>query len=198
MFSLISRSTLQGTPTATTLGGMDLVTTLPPLDKNIAFLYTVLAQHCWILDEYGGENMICKNCGATIEEGANYCTQCGAGVNPTNAGRQAEQTAYQPNENAYYSAGPNPVYQQPFGGQAPQKSKIAAGLLAILLGSLGIHKFYLGYTKSGVIMLLVSLLTFGIGAAVMEVIGIIEGIIYLTKTDQEFYQTYEAQQKEWF
>lgn len=142
--------------------------------------------------------MICKNCGATIEEGANYCTQCGAGVNLTNAGRQAEQTAYQPNENAYYSAGPNPVYQQPFGGQAPQKSKIAAGLLAILLGSLGIHKFYLGYTKSGVIMLLVSLLTFGIGAAVMEVIGIIEGIIYLTKTDQEFYQTYEAQQKEWF
>lgn len=71
-------------------------------------------------------------------------------------------------------------------------------MLAILLGSLGIHKFYLGYTKSGVIMLLVSLLTFGIGAAVMEVIGIIEGIIYLTKTDQEFYQTYEAQQKEWF
>lgn len=142
--------------------------------------------------------MICKNCGATIEEGANYCTQCGAGVNPTNAGRQAEQTAYQPNENAYYSAGPNPVYQQPFGGQAPQKSKTAAGLLAIFLGSLGIHKFYLGYTKSGVIMLLVSLLTFGIGAAVMEVIGIIEGIIYLTKTDQEFYQTYEAQQKEWF
>lgn len=70
--------------------------------------------------------------------------------------------------------------------------------MAILLGSLGIHKFYLGYTKSGVIMLLVSLLTFGIGAAVMEVIGIIEGIIYLTKTDQEFYQTYEAQQKEWF
>lgn len=63
---------------------------------------------------------------------------------------------------------------------------------------MGIHKFYLGYTKSGVIMLLVSLLTFGIGAAVMEVIGIIEGIIYLTKTDQEFYQTYEAQQKEWF
>ena len=81
--------------------------------------------------------MICKNCGATIEEGANYCTQCGAGVNPTNADRQAEQTAYQPNENAYYSAGPNPVYQQPFGGQAPQKSKIAAGLLAILLGSSG-------------------------------------------------------------
>ena len=54
------------------------------------------------------------------------------------------------------------------------------------------------YAVGGVIMLLVSLLTFGIGAAVMEVIGIIEGIIYLTKTDQEFYQTYEAQQKEWF
>ena len=64
--------------------------------------------------------------------------------------------------------------------------------------ALGIHKFYLGYTKSAVIMLLVSLLTFGIGAFVMEVIGLIEGILYLTKSDEEFYQTYVQNEKEWF
>ena len=78
------------------------------------------------------------------------------------------------------------------------KEKIVAGLLAILIGTLGIHKFYLGYTKSGIIMLLVSLLTFGFGAPVMAVISLIEGILYLTKSDAEFYQTYVQNKKEWF
>ena len=73
-----------------------------------------------------------------------------------------------------------------------------AGILAILLGSLGIHKFYLGYTSTGIIMLLVTLLTFGLGAVVMAVISLVEGIIYLTKSDYEFYQTYELGQKRWF
>ena len=76
--------------------------------------------------------------------------------------------------------------------------KVAAGVLAILLGSLGVHKFYLGYTKEGVIMLLVSLLTCGLGASVMSIIGIIEGIVYLTKTDEEFVETYVTNQKTWF
>lgn len=78
------------------------------------------------------------------------------------------------------------------------KDKIAAGILGILLGALGIHKFYLGYKKEGLIMLLVSLLTFGIGACVMEVIGIIEGVIYLTKSDEEFQATYVDSYKGWF
>ena len=79
------------------------------------------------------------------------------------------------------------------------KSKIAAGLLAILLGSLGIHKFYLGYTQAGVIMLLVSLLgsIVIIGPVAMSIIGLIEGIIYLTKTDEQFYLTYVAGRKPW-
>ena len=47
-------------------------------------------------------------------------------------------------------------------------------------------------------MLLVSLLTFGIGAPVMAVISLIEGILYLTKSDAEFYQTYVQNKKEWF
>lgn len=78
------------------------------------------------------------------------------------------------------------------------KSKITAGLLAIFLGPFGIHKFYLGYTTEGVIMLLVTLLTAGFCAAVIEVIAIIEGVLYLTKTDEDFYVTYVAGRKGWF
>jgi TM2 domain-containing membrane protein YozV len=73
--------------------------------------------------------------------------------------------------------------------------KIAAGLLAIFLGSLGIHKFYLGYTTAGIIMLVISLFTCG---TVMAVIGLIEGIIYLTRTDEQFVATYVVGKKEWF
>lgn len=76
--------------------------------------------------------------------------------------------------------------------------KIAAGICGILLGALGIHKFVLGYTQEGLIMLLVSILTCGIGAIVFGVIGLVEGIIYLTKSDQEFYATYVANKRGWF
>jgi len=80
--------------------------------------------------------------------------------------------------------------------------KIIAGVLAILLGALGIHKFYLGYTQAGIIMLVISIVagafTCGIGASVMGLVGLIEGIIYLTKTDAEFNATYVNGKKEWF
>ena len=67
-----------------------------------------------------------------------------------------------------------------------------------LIGSLGVHKFVLGMTGPGLIMLLVSILSCGIAWPVMHVIGIIEGIIYLTKTDEQFYQTYMVEKKGWF
>lgn len=76
--------------------------------------------------------------------------------------------------------------------------KIACGICGILLGALGIHKFILGYTTEGLVMLLVSLLTCGIGSPVMGIIGLIEGIMYLTKSDNEFYNTYMAAKKGWF
>lgn len=82
------------------------------------------------------------------------------------------------------------------------KSKVTAGILAILLGHLGIHKFYLGYTSAGLIMLGISLvsifLTGGIGNAVIAIIALVEGILYLTKSDEEFQQTYVLNKKEWF
>ena len=88
--------------------------------------------------------------------------------------------------------------QQPQYQPASDKSKVAAGLLGIFIGSLGIHKFYLGYSKEGVIMLLVSLLPLGFGAGIMGIIGLIEGIIYLTKTDADFENIYVVGRKGWF
>lgn len=76
--------------------------------------------------------------------------------------------------------------------------KISAGICAILLGFLGVHKFILGYTGAGLTMLLVTLLTCGIAGGIMWVIGLIEGIIYLTKSDEEFVQMYILNKKEWF
>lgn len=76
--------------------------------------------------------------------------------------------------------------------------KLVTGILAILLGYLGIHKFILGYTKEGLILLLSTVLTCGIGAAITSLIGLIEGIIYLTKSDEEFYQTYQIEKRGWF
>lgn len=72
--------------------------------------------------------------------------------------------------------------------------KLVAGLLGILLGWTGAHKFILGYQKEGIIQLVVSLVTCGL----FGVVGIIEGIIYLTKSDQEFVDTYVTGRKGWF
>ncbi|AMW29339.1 TM2 domain-containing protein [Arthrospira platensis] len=82
--------------------------------------------------------------------------------------------------------------------QEANSKKIAAGVLGILLGGLGIHKFVLGYSTEGLIMLLSTLFTCGVAAVVVGVIGLIEGIIYLTKSDEEFLQTYMLNKKGWF
>ncbi len=81
---------------------------------------------------------------------------------------------------------------------ANASNKTAAGICAILIGALGIHKFILGYSTEGAIMLAVSILTCGIASPVMGIIGLIEGIIYLTKSDQEFIDTYVTTKKGWF
>lgn len=85
--------------------------------------------------------------------------------------------------------------------------KIAAGICGILLGGFGVHKFILGFNSAGAIMVSVYLLgiVFGAclvipiaGAIAMQVIGLVEGIIYLTKTDEEFYQIYAIERRQWF
>ena len=76
-----------------------------------------------------------------------------------------------------------------------ENKKVLAGILAILLGAFGVHKFVLGYTQEGVIMLVITVVTCG---TVSSIIGLIEGIIYLTKTDEEFFEMYQNNKKAWF
>lgn len=84
--------------------------------------------------------------------------------------------------------------------------KILAGILAIVLGWAGIHKFILGYQKEGAIMLVISVIgmvlsCIGIGVFLIwatYLIGLVEGIIYLTKSDEDFYNTYQVGRKPWF
>ena len=90
----------------------------------------------------------------------------------------------------------NPPTQTTHSARA--SNKIPAGVCGILLGGLGIHKFILGYTGAGLIMLLVTLLTCGLATPITHLIGLIEGIIYLTKSDEEFVRTYVEGRREWF
>lgn len=112
------------------------------------------------------------------------------------------QAAYYSQSNGYYASSQG-AYQVPY--QQPlvhTKDHVAAGLLAIFLGVFGVHKFYLGYHTTGFIMLgvtiLGSLLTIGIAAGVVWLIGVIEGIIYLTKSQSEFEQLYVFNKREMF
>jgi TM2 domain-containing membrane protein YozV len=120
----------------------------------------------------------CPNCGQSLPDGAQFCSRCGFSLVPL--------------------ATPPPASLQFNTNSEVGSKKIAAGLCGILLGAFGIHKFILGYTGTGVIMLLISLLTCGIAAPIMHLIGLIEGILYLTKSDQQFAREYMASRKEWF
>jgi TM2 domain-containing membrane protein YozV len=86
-------------------------------------------------------------------------------------------------------------------GQSEEKKgpdRTMCGILAIILGWVGVHKFMMGQTTGGVILLCVSLLSCFLLQPVSAIIGLIEGIIYLTKTDEQFYQTYVVEKKAWF
>lgn len=128
----------------------------------------------------GGRKMYCRNCGSAMDNQAVVCVKCGVGrgvgVNfCPNCGQQT-----QPGAAVCINCG--------VGLQAPivssqQKSKLAAGLLGIFLGGLGVHNFYLGFTKKAVIQLVVCLvggiITCGIAAAAVEIWGLVEGIMIL-------------------
>lgn len=100
----------------------------------------------------------CTNCGNELKNGAEFCPKCGA--------KTGNKNAQVVNDN------------QP-------KSKMAAGLLGIFLGYLGIHNFYLGYTNKGVAQLLLTLVGWiacGIGPIVAWIWSLVEGIQILSGT----------------
>ena len=106
---------------------------------------------------------------------------------------------------------PSPMQQYPQqqGAQIPgAEKKLAAGLCGILLGGFGVHKFILGYQQEGIILLAVTLVAWIVAFAscgilfflplIPGIIGIVEGIIYLTKSDEDFVNTYIVNKKPWF
>ena len=118
----------------------------------------------------------CTQCGARNDDYAQYCTNC----------QNALSTIPQ-----YQPVPPVPPGQMMNWQSMGADKKIPAGILAILLGGFGIHKFILGYPTEGIIQLVLGL--FGVG----WIIGWIEGIIYLTKSDEDFVRTYVQQRKGW-
>jgi TM2 domain-containing membrane protein YozV len=76
--------------------------------------------------------------------------------------------------------------------------RIVAGVLAILLGAFGIHKFYLGFIWTGLFMLCITILSLGILYPVTAIIGFVEGLLYLLKSDRDFYRDYEVGRRNWF
>jgi len=147
--------------------------------------------------------VFCTKCGAQNDDSSPQCVQCQATL-PVIGSRP---TDYQPDYQSPFQTGYEPIQPPaPMYGQGSNldwqnrgaDKKIVAGILGIVVGGFGIHKFILGYQREGLIMLLVSVLSCGMLAGVMHVIGIVEGIIYLTKTDEQFYQTYMVEKKGWF
>jgi TM2 domain-containing membrane protein YozV len=122
-----------------------------------------------------------------------------------NAKKKAKETFNDATNSAKESA---KDFQQSFNQTINNQDnkKILAGVLGILFGGLGVHKFVLGYNQEGIILAAVTLVgvitsCIVIGALfvwIPGVIGLIEGIIYLTKSDEEFYHTYQINKKSWF
>ncbi len=113
----------------------------------------------------------CTNCGQELEDNATFCFSCGKKIDET----KNEDTKNEDSKKEGVSI-------------TTQKSKIAAGLFGIFLGSLGIHNFYLGYNSKGLAQLLISVLSCGILSFVSAIWGFIEGILILTgsiNTDAE-------------
>lgn len=127
--------------------------------------------------------VFCTKCGAQNDDFAQVCSQCQASL--PNVG------GYQPIQPPSPNYGGLPVQDWK---QMGADKKLVAGLCGILVGSFGIHKFILGYTTEGIIQIVITLVTCGIGG----VVGLIEGIIYLTKSDEDFVRTYIQNKRGWF
>jgi len=147
-------------------------------------------------------SVFCTKCGAQNEDYSQFCVRCQTAL-PVIASRPA---AFQADSPPPFQPGYEPIQPPaPLYGESPgvdwqrlgADKKILAGILGIVVGGFGIHKFILGYQKEGITMLLVSVLSCGTLAGVMHVIGIIEGIVYLTKSDEDFVRTYVQGRKGW-
>jgi hypothetical protein len=111
--------------------------------------------------ELVGSPEICLGCGARPLAGRKYCQECSA---------ETDVMAVVCTKCGMRLAGG--------GSEGAVKSRLAAGLLGVFLGGWGVHRFYLGYTGIGILQIIVTLVTCGIGS----LWGFIEGILILAGT----------------
>ena len=167
----------------------------------------------------------CPSCGAENVEGTRFCVKCGTTLPASpqpESWRQSGDLGQQPTQQDYQPGGYPPPQTPPsaYPTYTPQQDlsyqaaaagdwmaqgankKMAAGICGILLGGFGVHKFILGYNTEGIIMLAAWIvgmfLTCGIASIAVGIVGLIEGVIYLTKSDEEFVRTYIQNKKAWF
>ena len=125
----------------------------------------------------------CKRCGAELAEGAAFCGNCGQATNNNtpavckSCGRELSAgSVFCPYCGASTAQHQTP---QPDPAATNQKSRLLAGLLAILLGAFGVHNFYLGFMGKAVTQLILGLL--GCTIVISAIWGLIEGILILTQ-----------------
>jgi len=118
------------------------------------------------------ESRLCPQCGAPIDLNVLVCKYCGASISAA--------PQYQTQQAPQYTAPLGTTYT----AVASAKSKTTAGILALLLGGLGAHKFYLGKPGLGILYLLFC------WTYVPSILGLIEGIVYLSASDAVFQAKY--------
>lgn len=125
--------------------------------------------------------MYCRNCGQEISPQAYACTNCGLGNGAGN--NYCPNCGSRTHPQAVICVNCGIAFAQPVAA-TDQKSKLGAGLMALFLGALGIHNFYLGYTGKAVAQLVVSLIgglfTCGVASLAMGIWAFIEGIMILS------------------
>ena len=127
--------------------------------------------------------MFCKNCGAPVDYNAAVCKNCGCYREKT--GRFCQNCGLETLPGTVVCPRCGAKLCNPPAGYS-QKSKLAAGLLGIFLGSLGVHNFYLGYTGKGLAQLCITVLTCGFGSVVSQIWGIVDAVYILSgKTDAD-------------
>lgn len=124
--------------------------------------------------------MFCKYCGKEIEDGKEVCAECAS--KETKVEKSKEEVVVEApkaeNNNTNTNVNTNTVNTNS-NQVANQKSKIAAGLFGIFLGSFGVHNFYLGFTGKAVAQLLITILSCGCLSPISAIWGLIEGILIL-------------------
>ena len=133
----------------------------------------------------------CPECGKqySTQEKVNRvkCPYCGAETNVSYSEQEQTQTNYQEQWRQFGNQA-SAAMDDVFSNGPSGKSRGVAGLLALFLGSLGLHYFYLNKPTAGIFFLLATLLSCGVLGVVTQVIALIQGVLFFTSTQQEFEQ----------